>query len=291
MKKYFLLLLAVLVGVPAITFASPIPIHIFEGELVKAPGLSTVYRMGVDGGLHAFPNSVVYFSWYRDYTSIRTLDGLASYTFLGKNVTFKKGVVFKLPYSPKVYETVSDDGLVTWITDLSSKGYQFSDIKDLPEAFWPGYRDANDADEKVVNLVYNGSYFDSVKIFTVNNQPTNHYIQVLSDGTGGGAATFRGTCVIQQSDYELLNAAIQKAHLAAITGEDLPFSPIPETPGISLEYGTAAGRKQALTIFDITTGLKSTTNQDILAVVSKIKSLGEECLLSSSTTCTGPLCP
>ncbi|MDD5726100.1 MAG: hypothetical protein PHC53_01660 [Patescibacteria group bacterium] len=77
---------------------------------------SAVYYIGADGKRHAFPNSGIYFSWYKDFSNVQiiSLDKLASIP-LGKNVRYKPGsVMLKFTTDPKTY-LVTSGGIMRWI--------------------------------------------------------------------------------------------------------------------------------------------------------------------------------
>lgn len=66
---------------------------------------STVYYVGADGRRHAFPDSRVYFSWYCDFSLVKTVpaDAMAKIP-LGKNVTYRSGLrLVKFVSVPTVY--------------------------------------------------------------------------------------------------------------------------------------------------------------------------------------------
>ena len=43
------------------------------GDLIKMDGLSSVYYLGADGKRYVFPNEATYFSWYGDFSSVKTI--------------------------------------------------------------------------------------------------------------------------------------------------------------------------------------------------------------------------
>jgi hypothetical protein len=66
---------------------------------------SAVYYLGYDGKRYAFPNAGTYFTWYADFSSVKTVTAaeLASYV-LGGNVTYRPGTrLVKIQSDPKVY--------------------------------------------------------------------------------------------------------------------------------------------------------------------------------------------
>jgi hypothetical protein len=75
------------------------------GTLVKTPTTTAVYYLGDDGKRHAFPNANVYFSWYDDFSGVKTIsDFELSQIPLGKNVLYRSGSrLIKTPSVNEVY--------------------------------------------------------------------------------------------------------------------------------------------------------------------------------------------
>ncbi|MHB8830666.1 MAG: beta strand repeat-containing protein [Patescibacteria group bacterium] len=106
---------------------------------------SAVYYIGSDGKRHAFPNSKIYFTWYKDFSGIRiiTLDQLASIP-LGTNVRYKPGSrMVKFTTDPKVY-AVDANGVLRWVKTEAAAKALYGDnwntfIDDLSDAFFSNY--------------------------------------------------------------------------------------------------------------------------------------------------------
>jgi len=142
MKKITLIFITALLMLPLFPVKAE---NIQAGDLVKCPEFLSVYKIGTDNKRHSFPNEAIFFSWYNDFSAVKTitLSQLQTYS-LGKNVTFKKSSLFKIPSVPKVYEVIDDDGGVEWIkteADFYAKGYSFNKVKDLSEIFWMDYKE------------------------------------------------------------------------------------------------------------------------------------------------------
>ena len=94
----------------------PPPSALTAGDLVRSPGSSTVYYYGRDGKRHVFPNEKVYFSWYKDFTGVKTVSDtqLASLP-LGGLVRLRPGTkLVKIVSDPKVY-AVEPGGVLRWV--------------------------------------------------------------------------------------------------------------------------------------------------------------------------------
>ena len=124
--------------------ASPLP-----GDLIKAGGAS-VYYVGVDNKRYVFPNDKVYFSWYKDFSGVKTVsdDELAA-LLIGGNVTYKPGVrLVKIQTDPKVY-AVSADGVLRWVPDeVAAAAIYGTDwkkmIDDVADSFFVNYKIGTD---------------------------------------------------------------------------------------------------------------------------------------------------
>lgn len=104
---------------------APIPPTVNRGDLIKLPNDndptttfdSAVYTIGADGKRHAFPNEIVFFSWYENFTSVKTVTtGIMVSYALGANVTIRPGThLVKITTDPKTY-AVEPGGVLRWIT-------------------------------------------------------------------------------------------------------------------------------------------------------------------------------
>lgn len=115
-----------------------------SGSLVKASGPAVYYLL--DGKRYVFPNERIYFSWYPDFGSVRTVGDaeLASYR-LGGNVTYRPGAkLVKIQTDPKTY-AVSKGGALRWITSEEVARALYgpewnTQVHDLSDAFFLDYR-------------------------------------------------------------------------------------------------------------------------------------------------------
>lgn len=115
-----------------------------HGDLVKASGPS-VYYFGQDGKRYVFPNEKTYFTWYKDFGSVRSISDqeLAALT-IGGNVTYRPGVkMLKIESDPKVY-AVSRGGVLHWIkTELVARDLYGENwntrVDDISPAFFVNY--------------------------------------------------------------------------------------------------------------------------------------------------------
>ena len=115
------------------------------GDLVKTDGNPAVYYFGSDGKRYVFPNSASYFSWYDDFSTVKTIlpDELAAMP-IGGNVTYRPGTrMVKIQTDPKVY-AVSKGGVLRHVGSEAIAGCLFGgnwnvQIDDVPDAFFVDY--------------------------------------------------------------------------------------------------------------------------------------------------------
>lgn len=115
------------------------------GDLIKGTSLSTVYYYGSNGQRYAFPNEKTYFSWYKDFSTVKTISDseLASITLAG-NIVYRPGARWiKITSDKKVY-VVSTTGKVRWVeNEATAKGLGGDNwnahIDDVPDVFFTDY--------------------------------------------------------------------------------------------------------------------------------------------------------
>jgi len=114
------------------------------GDLVKASG-PAVYYYAADGKRYVFPNEKTYFSWYMDFSSVRTIsDSELASIMIGGNVTIRPGTkLVKIQTDPKVY-AVTLGGVLHWVeseaiaTSLYGSNWA-SRVVDVPDSFFVNY--------------------------------------------------------------------------------------------------------------------------------------------------------
>lgn len=116
-----------------------------SGELIKGSG-STVYYFAANGKRFVFPNEKTYFTWYRDFSTVKQIpDGQLSTIPLGGNVTYRPGrKMIKVTTDPRVF-VVDQGGFLRHVNSeqLAQTLYGISwknNIDDVPDAFFTNYR-------------------------------------------------------------------------------------------------------------------------------------------------------
>lgn len=115
------------------------------GDLVKASG-KTVYYFASNGKRFVFPNEKTYFTWYTDFSGVKTItDGQLATIPLGGNVTYRPGrKMIKITTDPSVY-VVDQGGMLRHIMSeqLANTLYSLNwknQIDDVPDAFFVNYK-------------------------------------------------------------------------------------------------------------------------------------------------------
>jgi hypothetical protein len=126
--------------------AASLPVGVQVGTLVKIDGLSTVYFIDNDNRRHAFPSDNVYFSWFSDFSNVKTISAetLAAIP-LGSNVTMRPGTwLVKIQSDLKTY-AVEPYGIIRWVkTEEIASALYGSEwnkrIVDIDPAFFVNYQ-------------------------------------------------------------------------------------------------------------------------------------------------------
>ncbi len=113
--------------------------------LVKGSS-SAVYYID-EGKRYVFPNEKIYFSWYRDFSGVRTVsdEELASYV-IGGNVTYRPGSrLVKLQSDPRVF-AVGAGGRLRWVSSETAASALYGTawntyVDDLSDAFFFNYKE------------------------------------------------------------------------------------------------------------------------------------------------------
>jgi len=141
---------------------------ISPGDLLKCESTQAVYYFGPDGKRYVFPNEKTYFTWYVDFSTVKTIsDGRCATLPLGRsNVTYRPGYkMVKITTDPRTY-AVERGGILRHVASQEMAetlfGANWSDqIDDVPDAFFSNY--------KVGTAIENSSQYDAdaVKTATV----------------------------------------------------------------------------------------------------------------------------
>ncbi len=126
------------------------PVHATETtaeayDLIRGTTFSSVYFMAPDGLRYVFPDEKTYFTWYADFSTVKTIsDAELADIQMGGNVTYRPGSkMVKIASDPKTY-MVTQGGTLRWVPSeemaaaLYGSAWQ-SKIDDIPDGFFGNY--------------------------------------------------------------------------------------------------------------------------------------------------------
>lgn len=136
---------------PGTALAANAPSAVFSpGDLIKTDSNSSVYYYASNGKRYVFPNEKTYFTWYTDFSNIKTLSGPQLGVIpIGGNVTYRPGVkMLKVTTDPRTY-VVDQGGILRHVgsESLANTLYGLNwqkKIEDLPDSFFTNYRVGTD---------------------------------------------------------------------------------------------------------------------------------------------------
>jgi outer membrane protein assembly factor BamB len=116
-----------------------------SGTLIKSASLPAVYYCGADGKRYVFVNAPAYFSWYPDFSTVKTVSAAAlANIMIGGNVTYRPGTrMVKIQSDPKVY-VVARGGVLRWVEMEAAAIRLFGTnwnkmIDDISDSFFVNY--------------------------------------------------------------------------------------------------------------------------------------------------------
>lgn len=154
---YTMVFSMVFLGVGPMNIAKAVDVS--AGDLVRSTTNAGVYYVYNDGGTlkrAAFPNSKTYFSWFEDFSGVKTIstDELANISYTGKLITYRPGTkMIKIDTDPKVY-AVEPGGVLRWVnSEATAKALYGANwatmIDDVPDAFFGWYDGSTAVDNPV----------------------------------------------------------------------------------------------------------------------------------------------
>jgi Bacterial Ig-like domain len=115
-----------------------------SGSLIKG-SLSAVYYCGADGKRYVFVNDKAYFSWYPDFSTVKTIsDTTLASIMIGGNITYRPGSrMLKIMSDPKTY-VVARGGVLRWVETEAAAVRLFGAnwnqmIDDVSDSFFVNY--------------------------------------------------------------------------------------------------------------------------------------------------------
>ncbi|MBI2645159.1 hypothetical protein HYW94_03250 [Candidatus Uhrbacteria bacterium] len=117
-----------------------------DGDLIKASGPAVYYYRGTDGKRCPFPNDKVFYSWFSDFKSVKTLTDaeLAAVGLCSTPMTYRSGTrLVKIQTDPKVY-AIELPNTLRHVADEATAKALFGDnwnkqIDDVADVFFGNY--------------------------------------------------------------------------------------------------------------------------------------------------------
>lgn len=115
-------------------------------DLIRGQSYTAVYYYGADGFRYVFPNDKTYFTWYKDFSTVKWVsDADLTKIQIGGNVTYKPGSkMIKINSDPRVY-VVAKGGLIRAVgSEAIAKALYGAtwnkQIDDVADGFFTNYK-------------------------------------------------------------------------------------------------------------------------------------------------------
>jgi plastocyanin len=117
-----------------------------SGDLIRGQSFTAVYYYGADGFRYVFPNDKTYFTWYKNFDTVKWVsDADLTKIQIGGNVTYKPGSkMIKINSDPRVY-VIAKGGLIRAVgSEAIAKALYGTTwnkmIDDVPDGFFSNYK-------------------------------------------------------------------------------------------------------------------------------------------------------
>lgn len=127
--------------------------NLSSGDLIRGQSFTAVYFYGADGFRYVFPNDKTYFTWYKNFDTVKWVtDADLTKIQIGGNVTYKPGVkMIKINSDPRVY-VVAKGGLIRAVeSETVAKALYGAtwnkQIDDVADGFFSNYKIGGTIDE------------------------------------------------------------------------------------------------------------------------------------------------
>ncbi|MFA5129789.1 MAG: hypothetical protein WC477_02585 [Patescibacteria group bacterium] len=202
---------------------------ISPGDLVKCKSLSSVYYFAPDGKRYVFPNEKTYFTWYTDFSTVKTIsDARCSTLPLGRsNITYRPGVkMVKITTDPRTY-VVEKGGILRHVgsEQLAQTFFGLNwkqKIEDIPDAFFSNYKvgaEVTDSSQYAPNdamvadptIMADKSFDDTIATVSIGNSTTG-FVPLTMTVKKGTKVTWVNRDI---ADHQVKGAAFDSGKLAA----------------------------------------------------------------------------
>jgi hypothetical protein len=154
-----------------------------DGDLIKASGPAVYYYRGTDGKRCPFPNDKVFYSWFSDFKSVKTLTDaeLAAVGLCSTPMTYRSGTrLVKIATDPKVY-AIEIPNTLRHVADEATAKALFGDnwnkqIDDVPDVFFGNY---SASDKQVTTAMPPAGFVfkasDTAKLYYIDKDTAGAY--------------------------------------------------------------------------------------------------------------------
>lgn len=174
-------LLFLIFAIPSVQAATISLSQIKSGDLIRGSSFSSVYYFGEDGFRYVFPNDKTYFTWYKDFTTVKWIsDSDMTKIQIGGNVTYRPGSkMIKINSDPRVY-AVSQNGTLRSINSEEVAKILYGStwnkmIDDVPDGFFGNYKIGS-----VIELASQYSPTSEKKISSINDDKNLREATIIS---------------------------------------------------------------------------------------------------------------
>ncbi|MBI5369834.1 cupredoxin domain-containing protein [Candidatus Uhrbacteria bacterium] len=172
------------------------------GDLIRGQSYAAVYYYGTDGFRYVFPNDKTYFTWYKNFDTVKWLsDDDLSTIQIGGNVTYKPGIkMIKINSDPKVY-AVGASGTIRAVTsEAIASGLYGNDwnkkIDDMPDGFFSNYKMGKSV-EAVSGFSVTGEMADATDINTDKGLKAATKITISASGFSPSSVTIQAKTAVR----------------------------------------------------------------------------------------------
>ena len=163
----------------------------------------SVYYLASNGKRYVFPTEKTYYSWYKDFSGVKTITTEKMYTYdIGGNATMRPGTwMIKLTTDPKVY-AVEPGGKLRWVEseEVAKKLFGVNWLKkivDVPDGFFVNYVAKDAVANKLADKHPVGTLVKALGSADIYYVSTDGVKRKVANTSALGANNFRNEFVIE----------------------------------------------------------------------------------------------
>ena len=193
------------------------------GDLIRGTTFSAVYYMGEDGFRYVFPNDKTYFTWYSDFSTVKTVSDADLATIqIGGNVTYRPGSkMVKINSDPKTY-LVTHGGVLRWVsTEADAIALYGADwntkIDDVPDGFFTNYTMGDVVDlssDTSSGALVASREFGGTSSISDDKELTDYHVVTIQNMMFNGVVDGENSLVISAGETVLFRNSDEVRHTA-----------------------------------------------------------------------------